>query len=233
MGNAHPRVSRTPAPDRSGGRRALSPRFGSSRSAAVAFGIAVILLTAAATAWACVPQPVLSVQPLASGPPGFQATVEGANFEGGRVELRWNALDGPLLASATGGSFTVQVNIPDAADGLYALVALERRQDGSVGGVARTAFQLARSTASSAASPPQPTSTRDDKESPSTMFAVTLGVAGAAALLVVGGGVGAATARRRRTVAPPGAPEPARTDERAPGASGFGRSGGTAGERNR
>ena len=233
MGNPHRRVSRTVVPDRSGGRRRTCGRVGPFPPGAVTFGLLVIVLTAMGAAWACVPQPVLSVQPLASGPPGSQVTVEGANFAGGRVELRWNGLDGPLLFSATGASFAVPISIPDGADGLYALVALERQQDGSVGGVARTAFQLVRSTASTLASPPQATSSTDDEASPSTVVAVTLGIAGAIALLVAGAAVGAATTRHRGATRPPGRRKPTRDDEVAPGAAGFGRSSGAAGDRER
>lgn len=197
MGSPCRRMRRAPSGDGSVRRRAarwlLSPRV-----TVAGFALLVITLTTMSTAWACVPQPALSVQPLGSGPPGSRLTIEGANFDGGRVELRWNGLDGPLLGSGTGGSFTVPITIPDVPDGLYTLVALERRQDGSVGGVARAPFQLGRSTGSASTSTLPPAGVGDDQDSTSTVFPVTLGVPAAIAVLLVGAVAGAAIGRRRR-----------------------------------
>ena len=100
------------------------------------------LLTAQA-AWACVPQPrLVSVLPLSSGPPGTEVTVDGLGFDPTRAEVRWNARDGQLLASATGPDFSVGVKIPDSTPGLYALVVLSRQPGGAIGNTARAAFQV-------------------------------------------------------------------------------------------
>lgn len=179
---------------RCGGSEVPRRRVGSARGVCVVFEILFGLVTAISPSWACVPQPMLAVQPRASGPPGSEVTVDGANFQGGRVELRWNDSDGPLVGSAVGRTFSIPIRIPDVPPGLYALVALEREEDSSVGGVARTAFQLVDTLPTS----PVGITSTEDAESPSTVFAVVLGAGGAIALLFAGAAGGAARARRGR-----------------------------------
>lgn len=92
-------------------------------------------------AWACVPQPYLSLQPLSSGPPGTRVTVEGLAFPG-PVELRWNAIDGVEVGRGAAGSFSVEVVVPKVPEGLYGLLGVVRGRSGDVGIVARTVFQV-------------------------------------------------------------------------------------------
>lgn len=202
MGNARRELN-----DRVGKRRVgvggKAPNSGRSvRRRLLALEIVVVLMVPRAAVFACAPQPMLSVQPRASAAPGTQVTVEGTNFEG-QVELRWNGLDGALLASST-GAFVVTIATPEAPDGLYALVALERKQDGSIGGVARTPFQVAWVNPITPTSPPRTTTFSDADQSSSKFFAVGWMISGAIVLLLTGAVLGARTTRRRRTISTPG-----------------------------
>jgi hypothetical protein len=183
----------------------IRPRSRRPRWTAVALGFSALLATmllagillVAGAAWACVVLPHIALSPRASAAPGAQLTVEGADFEQ-RVELRWNAVDGPLLATGPSPAFSVPVTLPDVAEGLYTLVAVERGPGGVAGNVARTAVQVARGGAT-----PTTVKAAATTSSSSNAFAVTLGIAGALALLVVGGLAGARLARRKHSGAPP------------------------------
>lgn len=150
-------------------------------------------------AWACVPQPLISLQPLASGPPGSQVTVEALAVDG-TVEIRWNSVDGPRLATANGPAFSVQVTIPEAPAGLYAMVVFERMPDGSVGSSGRAAFQVTADPIESGGKAPASTIQPDASLGGSSSSApppAALVVTGAG-LVIVGGFGGALITRRRR-----------------------------------
>jgi len=101
------------------------------------------LVGGAAGAYGCVPQPFILVQPQASATPGTEVKVDGQLFSNGsKIEIRWNATDGPLLATASSSDFSVPITIPSAPAGLYTVVALSRSQAGVQGEVARAAFQV-------------------------------------------------------------------------------------------
>jgi len=106
-------------------------------------GMAAAMSGTAGMAWACVRQPLIVLQPRASGAPGSQVTVNGSGFNTDRAELRWNALDGQLLASADGPDFSTAVTIPAVPPGLYAMVAIMRSPDGAVGNAVRASFEVA------------------------------------------------------------------------------------------
>lgn len=101
-------------------------------SAAIAVGVAL-------PAWACVPQPLVTIEPAASGPAGSEVTVEGVALNG-RVEVRWNAIDGPLLATGSGPEISAAVAIPSVSPGLYSVVVVEREPGGGLGSSGRAAF---------------------------------------------------------------------------------------------
>lgn len=90
-------------------------------------------------AWACVPQPLVSLQPTGSGPAGGEVTVNGVSVAGD-AEIRWNGLQGPLLATVAGPAFTSKVKVPAADPGLYTIIVLERTPSGGVGSTGRAAY---------------------------------------------------------------------------------------------
>lgn len=105
----------------------------------------LVLTLLEAPSWACAPQPFVTLQPGASGPPGTAITIAGRNFGSGIVEVRWNAFDGSLLASTQGPEFTASASIPQAADGLYNLIIFRRDVDNSAGLSISAPFQVTRS----------------------------------------------------------------------------------------
>lgn len=177
-------------------------RGGGAGGGLVALAVTAMVVVALALlsggAWACVPQPLITLTPMASGPPGTEVTVNGYAING-QAEVRWNALDGPLLADALGPVFSVPIVVPEAEEGLYGLIVLERAADGSLGSTARAAFEVTGEPSSAA-----PADTTTPPESPTTGAASSgasvpagLAAAGAVGLLALGGAGGAALARRR------------------------------------
>ena len=97
------------------------------------------ILVAAPRSWSCVPQPLISLQPSASGPSGTAVSVEAQAIDG-PAEVRWNGVDGPLLARGTGPTFSAPISVPDTSPGLYTVILIERKADGGVGSSARASF---------------------------------------------------------------------------------------------
>ena len=91
----------------------------------------------AAAAWACVSGPVLNLSTI-SAKAGQEVTVTGTGFQtGNQALLRWNALDGPVLATVpapiTGGNLTATFTVPQGtAPGSYVVIATQTRPDGSL-----------------------------------------------------------------------------------------------------
>ena len=82
-------------------------------------GALAAVLASVSVAWACVPQASLSVTPT-SGPAGSTVTVNGSGFPAGETaEVRWESKTGPVLATATGPTFSVRITIPSAAPGVH------------------------------------------------------------------------------------------------------------------
>jgi len=134
---------------------------------------------------------------MASGPAGAEVTVNGYSVSG-RVEVRWNALDGPLLATAQGPSFSAPAKIPAADPGLYTVLVLERGSGGALGSTGRAAFQVTSGT-TPRPSPDRPsmTPTTATPTSSSTSVPAAAAAVGGAALLTLGAIGGAFAARRR------------------------------------
>lgn len=169
--------------------------------------LGVISLMLAGSAWACVPQArLVTLEPGSSGPVGSEVTVEGLAFDPGTVEIRWDASDGPVLGRANGPSFSAKVTIPEATEGLHAIVVLGRSPDGSIGNAATAAFQVAPAggegpAAAPAAAPADDAGSLGDEGDDGDSVdagAVALGAAGGAGLVLVGGLGGAALRRRPR-----------------------------------
>ena len=113
--------------------------------------VATAVVLTAAMAFACTNLATLNLSS-ASGKPGDGIIVTGSSFRMPAnvttgVQLRWNALDGPVLAEATpdkAGNFSTTVTIPDAQPDVYVLVAVLRDAKGAdtSGTPARAQFQV-------------------------------------------------------------------------------------------
>ena len=104
------------------------------RGLAAGFGALVLVLGITSAAWACTGSPPqISALAPQMGLAGSEVRVAGGNFAG-PVELRWNSVNGPLLATAVdGASFAVPVTIPaDAQPGIFYVVAVQRTSAGDV-----------------------------------------------------------------------------------------------------
>jgi len=105
----------------------------------------------ARTSFKVEPPPEIALQP-DSGRAAAQVLVEGGEFErDDPVEIRWNSSTGPLLASASGPTFSTAVTIPNVSPGPYTVLALGYDDQGKVTGRAARAFQV---TASPLPRPP-------------------------------------------------------------------------------
>src|SRR5215218_3170720 len=99
-----------------------APRSRRSTSAAVLAAL-LVPLTLASLAWACVPQGGVKLSS-SSAMPLSKVSVEVTGFPADElVNLRWNAPDGPILASGTGPAFTKEVTVPDTNHGFCVVVA--------------------------------------------------------------------------------------------------------------
>jgi len=102
-------------------------------------GVGICTLTAASVAWACTAGGYVTVNPT-SGVAGATVNVSGSGFmapsqeaEVGPVQIRWNSTSGPLLATAGGPSFSIDVVIPEkASPRTYYIVGVQRATDGSI-----------------------------------------------------------------------------------------------------
>lgn len=154
-------------------------------------------------AWACIPQArLVSLEPRSSGASGSQVTVKAVAFDPGPAEVRWNAPDGPRLATAVGPDFSVPVTIPAADEGLHAIVVLSRAPNGSLGNASSAAFQVTKPGGSDPTAPAVPSPATLAAESSSSgpswlLFGAVLAVA-AGALLALGVLLGASWSRRHR-----------------------------------
>jgi hypothetical protein len=157
--------------------------------------VTLLATLGAGDARACVPQPIVYLRPVSSGPPGTEVTVEGQNFTAGRAEVRWNGFDGQILATPTGPTFSSAVSIPDVDPGLYTVLVLVRDPAGAIGAVARSAFQVT-SRAGISPSSGQPAIGITPERAGSERWHAGA-VAGGTGLLV-GAGLGVVFARRRR-----------------------------------
>lgn len=121
---------------------------------ALVLGWLAAAVAVAGAAWACTPYAAISVSPQ-QGPAGSQLTVEGRAFRNSHaVEIRWGSADGPVLATATGPSFSAPVTVPDADPGVHTIVALQRTSHGSAtGGRGAAQFEVTEAAAAAGQSP--------------------------------------------------------------------------------
>ncbi len=174
----------------------------SLRNLLVLSGFLVIVAAGSGAAWGCVPQPLIALSPQASGPPGSRVTVNALAITG-LAEIRWSTFDGPQLGTAMGPNFSVEVTIPEASAGLYAIIVVERSPDGGLGSTGRAAFEVTgassfgsdSSTSSSGrSSGTSPTNSTPALSPPSVSG--TLLVAGGASLVAIGAVAGSVLSKR-------------------------------------
>jgi hypothetical protein len=172
--------------------RPTTPRARTA-GALAGMGLLAIAVLLASAAYACVPQPVILIAGPGAGIPGDRLTVRGLRW-GGAAELRWNAIDGPLLGAVSGADFVTEITIPPAAPGMYVIVVMTRGQDGSVGSIASAPVVVSGTSVASTAkaSTPRPTS--------GPGVAVVLGLIGVA-FLVLASAVVIAVRSRRTSIA--------------------------------
>ncbi len=109
--------------------------------------VAILALAAlssysAALAWACTPQSHIDLG-ATSGHPGGKLTVTGRAFLSGPVQIYWSGDTGPVLATATGPSFTVTITIPRVTPGLYYPHGVARDPNsGTIAGDAGRGFEV-------------------------------------------------------------------------------------------
>lgn len=108
----------------------------------IAGAAAIVVLCLASTAFACSALPsVVRITPTAAQS-GTTVQLAGSSVPAkGAVEIRWNGVTGPLLSTAVAdqqGNFTTAVELPDAAPGVYSLLAVTEGN----GGVARVAVEV-------------------------------------------------------------------------------------------
>jgi hypothetical protein len=94
------------------------------------------VLLAGAAAWACVSGPNINLSTV-NAKPGQEVNVNGTNFtKSDPVQVRWNALDGPVLAQLEppkSGAVTGTVTVPaDAKAGNYVLIFTQTSSDGKL-----------------------------------------------------------------------------------------------------
>lgn len=184
-------------------------RFALGAAASIA-----VLVAAASTAWACVSGPAVNLSTI-QAKPGDEVTLTGTGFRLAEpVDIRWNALDGPILASTAepedrmvSATFTVP---PGTAPGNYVVVASQSK-DGSlalspiralltvVGPSGQAPVMGADLTTNTGDRTPGLVRA-DDSVSTGTLLLVALGVAGIG--MFAAGIAALATSRRGTTAAP-------------------------------
>lgn len=104
---------------------------------AIAVGAAALVVTVSAAAWACVSGPAVKLSPpTAQAGQGLEVVGTGWRGRTDPVTIRFNALDGPVLATAavnSTGDFKTTVTVPDGTRaGNYVLVASQHAPDGTL-----------------------------------------------------------------------------------------------------
>ncbi len=176
----------------------ILPRVGRLASTACMAAGLVVFVSAVAVS-ACVPQPLISLDPKSSGPSGSQVTVNVFSLSGGRAELRWNSIDGEMLATGGGSELSQSITIPQVPPGLYSIILLERTASGALAASGRAAFEvtgsdgIATTGAGSEVTPKEIASRRP----PSAIVSASLAALGGAVLVGFGFAGGIILTRRR------------------------------------
>ena len=184
-------------------------------------GAIAAVMVASAAAWACVSGPSVTLNP-ANAKPGENVTLTMRDFrKADPVQVRWNDLNGPVLASfeqnASGSPFTGQITVPgDAKPGNYVLILSQYAPDGKLSQMPVRALVtvvspngsnpvLGAAVSPAEANRPAGLVSNDESVSGATLALAALGVAGVAmfvagmAALLAGRRAGAPTAARVRS----------------------------------
>lgn len=102
------------------------------RLAAGALAGAAMLVVAGSTAWACVSGPIVNLSTV-QAKPGEQVTVTGTGFrQADPVQVRWNALDGPMVAElAKPDNQTINATFavpPGTVPGSYVVIVTQAKE---------------------------------------------------------------------------------------------------------
>jgi hypothetical protein len=173
------------------------------------------LVVAASTAWACVSGPVVNLSTV-QAKPGEQVTVTGTGFrQADPVHIRWNALDGPIVAQMArpenqlvNATFAVP---PGTAPGNYVVIVTQAKPDGQLSqSPIRAVLTVVGPSGQSPVVGADPSAAdvdrlpdlvrADEGVSSGTLMLVALGVAG---LGMFSAGIAALIASRRETTAVP------------------------------
>lgn len=116
--------------------------------AVLAAGVFALVLGGASAAWACTYLPTVIGLSSTSAPSGSTVEVfgQGVGLAGEPVELRWNSVEGPIVATtlSTAGDnrteFAATMTVPDVAPGVYVVLAMD--PTGQTTEPTRTTFQV-------------------------------------------------------------------------------------------
>jgi len=156
-----------------------------------------VLTIAASTAWACVSGPVVNLSTV-QAKAGEEVTLTGTGFRQPHdVQVRFNALDGPVLASPgkpTGGNITTTFTVPEGtAPGNYVIIVSQTNAGGQTP-------VLGAASSTDTGDRIEGLVRADNSVSSGTLALVALGVAGMGMFTA---GVAALMASRRDTTARP------------------------------
>ena len=168
---------------------------------------------AGAAAFACTNLATLNLSSTA-GKAGDQLTVTGSSFrvarsgqaDPGAVVLRWNGVEGTMLAEVKpdrAGNISATFNVPDGQPGYYVIVATQRNAQGvdAYGTPARASYQILGPNGQSVIQPAaSPAGTVGTEGSSSGIIALTVGL-GVLGLALFGAGFIAFVRQARRAPA--------------------------------
>jgi len=148
------------------------------------------VVVAGATAWACVSGPAINLSTV-NAKPGQEVTIKGTNFSRpDPVTVRWNSLEGPVLATGTqtSGSLNMAFTVPaDAKAGNYVVIISQSSADGKLSQLPVRALLTV--TAENGAAPVVGGSLGTDQSARATGLATTDNDISGATLALVGLGV--------------------------------------------
>lgn len=156
------------------------------------------VLGAGSAAWACTAQLGTTVKPGVVAP-GAMVTVEGDGSPG-PVEIRWDGVDGEVLARvADGKAYAVTATVPQAEPGVHTVVAVSRDAEGKVTSRGQFALEI-RAAGSTGTRSPELYRGLSSDNGLDTQRAVGVGLLGLGGAALFGG-FAVAEARRRKALA--------------------------------